>query len=147
MIKDNINNYETYTGISNRLSAGFEWILDNNLEEMNDGRYEIGDGLYANLQTYETKETALYEAHRDYIDIQYMIQGCEKCGVTEYKSCKTETEYNKERDIEFLSAENGEYYTLKSGEFFVFFPQDAHKPSIMKEFKQKVKKVVVKVHI
>ena len=147
MIKDNIKNFKFYTGISDRIRHGFEWIINSNLEKMSDGRYEIEDGIYANLQTYETKDDALYEAHRDYIDIQYMIEGSEKCGVAEFKTCKTATKYDKERDIEFLNTNSGEYFTLNSGEFFVFFPQDAHKPSLNNNYKQKVKKVVVKVHI
>ena len=67
-----------------------------------DGRYEISDCLYANVQTYNTKDDAPYEAHRDYIDIQYMVIGEEQSGVTDYSNCFTKEEYNKEKDIEFL---------------------------------------------
>lgn len=147
MIKDNIKNSDTYNNISENIKKGFEWLKSHNLVHMEDGKYEINDKMYVNLQSYETKSDAKFEAHRDYIDIQYMVIGSERCGVTHYNNCVTETEYDADRDIEFLSSDNGEYFTLNEGEFFIFFPQDAHKPALCTTQKNNVKKAVVKVHI
>ena len=148
MIKDCLNRAEVYYNISNNLKYGFEWIKNNDLKNMADGRYEISDKIYANLQTYMTKDNAPYEAHRDYIDIQYMIKGEELSGVTDYTNCSTKEEYNKEKDIEFLNCNKPEnFYKIHEGEFFVFFPQDAHKPALKIQDNKKVKKVIVKVHV
>ena len=148
MIKDNICRAETYYNISNNLKKGFEWIKNNNLENMPDGRYEISDKIYANLQSYITKEDAPYEAHRDYIDIQYMVKGEEQSGVTDYKNCSTKEEYNKEKDIEFLNCnKKEEFYKIGEKEFFVFFPHDAHKPALKINENKNVKKVIVKVGV
>lgn len=146
MIKDNIKRAETYYGISENIKKGFEWIKSNDLINMPDGRYELGDGNYANLQSYETKDDAPFEAHRDYTDIQYMVAGEELSGVTDYSNCSTTEEYNKEKDIEFLKS-NGkeEYHKITEGEFFIFFPHDSHKPAIKIDKNKKVKKVIVKV--
>ena len=148
MIKDNIKNAEVYYNISENLKAGFEWIKNNDLKNMPDGRYDISDKLYANLQSYTTKDDAPYEGHRDYIDIQYMIIGEEISGRVDYSDCKTEEEYNKEKDIEFLSCVgNEEFFKIKEEEFFVFFPHDAHKPALKIKENKKVKKVIVKVSL
>ena len=148
MIKDDLKNAGIYCKISENLKKGFEWIKSNDLKNMPDGRYEISDEIYANLQSYNTKETAPYEAHRDYIDIQYMVIGEELSGVTEYSNCSVSEEYNKEKDIEFLKNNaKEEFYKIKEGEFFVFFPTDAHKPAIKIGESRKVKKVIVKVGI
>lgn len=147
MIKDNIENTKNYETLSENIRVGFEWINANNLKDMPDGRYDINDNVYANLQTYNTKEDALFEAHREYMDIQYMIEGSEKCGICSYNNCTTEAEYSKEKDIEFLKAEKFEYLTLNEGEFFIFFPNDAHKPALNNKISQSVKKVVIKAHI
>ena len=149
MIKDKLYNAEAYYRLSDNLKIGFEWLKNTDLEKIEDGKYLIdGEKVYANVQTYETKETALYESHRNYIDIQYMVDGIEKIGVTDYKNCVTEEAYDEKRDIEFLNFEGEEeYYSLKEGEFVVFYPQDAHKPSINYDGKRVVKKVVVKVAI
>lgn len=148
MIKDNIKRAETYYNISENLKLGFEWIKNNDLKNMPDGRYEICGKNYANLQTYETKDDAPYEAHRDYIDIQYMVIGEELSGVTDYTNCSTKEEYNKEKDIEFLNINaKEEFYKIKEGEFFIFFPHDAHKPALKIDTNKKVKKVIVKVAV
>ena len=148
MIKDNINNAKTYYGISENLKKGFEWIKNNNLADLPDGKYEISNEIYANIQSYLTKDDAPYEAHRDYIDIQYMIKGEELSGITNYSNCSTTEPYNKEKDIEFLKCNtNEEFNKIKEGEFFVFFPQDAHKPAIKISESKNVKKVIVKVGV
>jgi YhcH/YjgK/YiaL family protein len=148
MIKDSLKRANTYYGISENLKTGFEWIKNNDLKNMADGRYEISDKIYANLQSYLTKDNAPYEAHRDYIDIQYMVDGEELSGVTDYSNCSIKEEYNKEKDIEFLSCNSEEEFCkIRAGEFFVFFPHDAHKPALKVNENKNVKKVIVKVKI
>ncbi|MCM1266250.1 MAG: YhcH/YjgK/YiaL family protein, partial [Candidatus Gastranaerophilales bacterium] len=131
------------------LKAGLDYLTNANFNDIEDGRYLIdGVDLYINIQSYTTKSDADFEAHRDYIDIQYMISGNEKIGVTDYSTCKTTIEYNSEKDIEFLSG-NGEYISLNAGEFMILYPKDAHKPSISSDVDNptNVRKAVVKVHI
>ncbi len=148
MIKDSLKRANTYYGISENLKKGFEWIKNNDLKNMPDGRYEITDKIYANLQSYLTKDNAPYEAHREYIDIQYMVTGEELSGVTDYSNCSTTEQYNKEKDIEFLkNNSNEQFHQISEGEFFVFFPHDAHKPAIKIRENKKVKKVIVKVSV
>lgn len=148
MIKDDLRRAEQYYNISENLKKGFEWIKNNDLKNLPDGRYEIDDNNYANLQSYLTKDDAPYEGHRDYIDIQYMVVGEELSGVIDYSTCSTKEEYNKEKDIEFLNCNTKEeFYKIKEGEFFVFFPHDAHKPAIKVKENKNVKKVIVKVHV
>ena len=79
MIKDKLKNAKTYYNLGENLKKGLLWLEKNDLEKLADGRYEIdGDKVFASIQTYETKDDANYESHRNYIDIQYMINGCEK---------------------------------------------------------------------
>lgn len=149
MIKDGLINAEIYYGISPLLKQGLEWLKSNNLANIEDGKYFIdGENLYANVQTYETKDEAPYEAHRKYADIQYMIKGIEKIGVCDYKNCSTIEEYNEEKDIEFLKCNKDEsHQVLNEGDFLILYPQDAHQPSLKFNRNQKVKKIVVKVLI
>ena len=146
MIKDLLKNAELYYSISENLKQGFEWILNTDLANLPCGRYEInGEKLYANVQEYETKADANYEAHRKYIDIQCVVKGKELVGVTDISNGKTVETYDNKKDIEFLSTNKpDEYFELNNGEFIVLFPQNAHKPSISAGEKTSVKKVVVK---
>ena len=149
MIKDKLKNSETYCNLSENIKKGFAWLQENDLENLPDGKYEIdGAKVYASVQTYETKLDAKYESHRIYIDIQYMIKGEEKIGVTDLANCVTCIDYDNERDLEFYDIKtDDEYFKLSTGEFLVFYPQDAHKPSIAINEPKTVKKVVVKVAV
>ena len=149
MIKDKLEHAGTYYGISARLKQGFEWLKNNDMVNMPDGKHIIdGDKIFANVQSYDTKDDAPFEGHRKYIDIQYMINGEEKVVVTDYSNCSTTEEYNEEKDIEFLKSNvNAHYQVLEQGDFLVFFPQDAHQPALDNNKKRFVKKVIVKVAI
>lgn len=147
MIKDKLQNAKTYYNLSENLKKGFEWLKNTDLENIADGKYEIdGNSVYASVQTYETKLDAKYESHRNYIDIQYMIKGCEKIGITDLNNCKTCIPYDSERDLEFYDINcKEEFIELPAKTFVVFYPHDAHKPSIAIDKQTNVKKVVVKV--
>lgn len=135
MIKDKLNE---------RVIEGLVYLKSVDFSKIEDGRHEINENMYVNVQTYQTKDDALFEAHRDYIDIQYVIEGEEKIGVADYSNCSEAVAYDKEKDIEFLNGE-GEYYPLRAGEYMVLYPQDAHKPSISIDNQSTVRKAVVKV--
>ncbi len=149
MIKDILQNAKNYYSLSENLKKGFTWLENTDLKNIPDGKYEIDNtNVYASIQTYETKEEANYESHRNYIDIQYMIDGVEKIGVTDLSNCSTCIKYDSERDLEFYNINcEEEYLELKEGQFLVLYPNDAHKPSISKNKKTTVKKVVVKVAV
>ena len=150
MIKDKLKNAKIYHNLSENLKKGFLWLHETDLENIEDGRYEIeGEQVYASVQTYTTKSEANYEAHRNYIDIQYLIKGKEFVGVTDLKNCETCIQYDEERDLEFFNClKEDDYQYLREGEFLVLYPHDAHKPSMDYEgLKGEVKKVVVKVAI
>lgn len=137
MIKDKLNK---------RVVEGLEFLAKTDFSKLEDGRHVINDYMYVNVETYQTKEDALFEAHRDYIDIQYIISGEEKIGVARYSDCTENTPYDKERDIEFLNGE-GEFYPMRTGDYMILYPTDAHKPSISLNEKATVRKAVVKVRV
>ena len=147
MIKDKLANSSTYYSLSDRLILGLEWLKTTDLKKIADGKYTILDeDVYANVQTYTTKNDAPFEAHRKYIDIQYMISGVEKIGVVDYAECDVKEEYDANRDIEFLKCNSSsEKQVLREGDFVILFPHDAHQPSLNYENESVVKKVVVKI--
>ena len=155
MIKDKLENAKIYFGISENLKKGFEWLISQDLENKKPQKYYIdGDKIYANIQEYQTKNEAKYEAHRKYIDIQYVIRGSELVGVADREYCAKMssdiTPYNEDSDIEFFDCDFAdEWQSLNAGEFLVLFPNDAHKPSVspQKTLSNTVKKVVVKVSV
>ena len=147
MIIDKLENGTYYYGIGTKIpQKALEYLRNTNLAELKPGKYQIdNDAIYAIIFEYDTKlnEGVLWEAHKHYIDIQYMIKGSEKMGYTNVENIETTVEYDREKDILFGIA-SGDFVTVKDGMFVIFTPQDGHMPSISGEKSKKVKKVVVK---
>lgn len=132
-----------------RWDKAFEFLKSNDMPALELKRYDIdGDNLYVSVSEYLTKneEDAKYEAHRKYIDIQYIVTGKEQIGVAPITNKKDVLEpYNESRDIEFLTVEQGVNHEATPDRFFIFFPEDAHRPGLKAGENAQVRKVVVKV--
>lgn len=147
MIFDNIKNAETYFNLDEKIKKGLEFILNNDLTTFENGKYEIdGDKVTANIQEYDTKSEGLFEAHKKYIDIQYVISGFEKMGIHDVSKLDKNTEYDEEKDLQFFNGE-GSYVSVPQGYFTIFYPQDAHMPCITDKTHSHNKKVVIKILI
>src|SRR5580704_4265576 len=84
MIFDKIENYAIYENISPLIKKAFEYLKQTDFSGMENGKYVVdGDDVFAILQEYDTKNDAhaKLEAHRKYIDVQYIISGEEFIGV------------------------------------------------------------------
>jgi len=134
-----------------RWDKAFSFLKTSDLQGLELKRYDIdGDNLYAPVSEYLTKneEDAKYEAHRKYIDIQYIINGKELMGVAPLSQKKDILEpYDSAKDIEFLTVTGGENYLALPGRFFIFFPEDAHRPGLKDGENSPVRKIVVKVKV
>ena len=149
MILDNIQNCKKYEGLNKNFQKAFDFLKREDLDSLALGNYEInGEEVFAMVQEYETKdlENAKYEAHKKYIDIQYMLRGAENMGYSSIDKLKISTPYNEEKDCMFLEGET-KLIKIDTKDFFVLFPEDAHMPGMLINEKNKVKKVVVKVRL
>lgn len=149
MIIDKLTNSGLYDDMGSKLKQAFEFLITNDFENMALGKYEIdGSDVYAMVQQYETKpvEQGAWEAHRKYIDVQYMVSGKETMGYSCIEGMKTKIEYDESRDCVFLEGE-GDFFKVDEGFFVIFAPQDAHMPGIEYKKSETIKKVVVKVAV
>ncbi|MGN6342200.1 MAG: YhcH/YjgK/YiaL family protein [Ginsengibacter sp.] len=127
----------------------FAFMKNNDLEKMTPGKYPIdGDNVFATITEYPTKDfdKTNWESHRSYIDLQYVIAGEEKIGVCPVSKAIVTKEYDEKKDAANYSAE-GKIYDAKPGTFFLFFPSDAHRPSITPGGNQVDKKLVIKIKV
>ena len=150
MIIDKIENAKLYTGLSESIAKGLEIIQDKSLFEKEDGKYEIdGDNLFILVQRYATKdkEEMLFEAHKNYIDIQAIIDGEETIGYALTETLKVVQPY-KPDVTKYADPPVFTEVKLAKGMFAIFYPDDAHKPCYdYRAGKSNVHKVVVKVKI
>lgn len=87
----------------------------------------------------------IYEAHRKYIDLHYIVSGVERIATADITALSVSGIYSSEKDIEFLEGSADGYYDLKPGQFMVCFPNDAHKVAIMQDKPGNIQKVVFKI--
>ncbi len=147
MIIDVLTNSEKYEKLNDNFKIVFDYLKTHNLKEMDLGKHDIkGNELYFNLQEGDTKPTQKLEAHKKYIDIQVVIEGEEYMGYTNISNTTVSEEYNPEKDVMFL---NGKVDKLRADEtrFLIFYPEDAHMPSLCDREPQKVRKAIFKILI
>ncbi len=131
-------------------NQAFHFLNSANLKDLPLGKQELeGEHLFVTVAEYygKQKTEALYESHKKYADIQYVVFGEETIGLTPLENVTTKIPYNAENDIAFYDFDGGEYLTANPEKFFLFFPDDAHRPSISTVDSVLIKKIVVKVLI
>ncbi len=125
----------------------FAFLKDQDFESLQAGKYAIdGDNVYATVAeapNMDFDKTA-WESHRRYNDIQYVIKGKERIGITTPASATVTREYDETQDISFYTAE-GRLHFFQPDTFFIFFPEDLHRPGIRVDSYEPVKKVVIKI--
>ena len=112
------------------------------------GKYDLGDESYVNVLQYDTKENdGKYEAHRQYLDVQIMLEGEEFAYMQKLAKGIPQSEYDEQKDVQFFSAEEATRIVLREGITVIFFSEDLHRPSIKIEETKRVKKAVFKIKI
>lgn len=151
MILDTLPLWRRYAPLHPRLARGFAF-LEQLRPDAAVGRHEIdGDAVYAMLQRYTTRPVAdvQMEAHRRYIDIQYIVSGRELIQWAPLTALAAATQpYDAATDFA-LYATTPEMLPVqvRAGQFAILFPDDAHAPCCAWGDPAEVLKVVVKVEL
>jgi len=134
-----------------RWQKAFKFLKTNDLSILELKRYDIdGDNLFATVSEYLSKneETTRFEAHRKYIDIQYVISGKEIMNTAPLTTAKeVVTPYDATKDIEFMTVDKINKLNATPSNFFIFFPVDAHRPGLKDGVNSNVRKIVIKVKV
>lgn len=131
-----------------RWNVAFDFLAKNDLKSLVPGRMDLNEDVYVAVSEYTTKniEDADYESHKKYIDLQYIVSGEEVIGLTRNKEVlEVKSPYVEEKDIEFYEYSGGDLLAATPDRYFIFFPEDVHKPCIKMNENSEVKKVVVKI--
>jgi len=151
MIVDTIENAYLYKAISPRIAKALELLASKDIDEKPEGKHEVESSkLYYLVQNYTTKprENGLFEAHKKYIDIQFVANGQESIFVEHISKLKETKAYN-ENDEAALYEQPGRFSDIRmsKGMFCILFPEDGHAPCRTAANECKVRKIVVKVAI
>jgi biofilm protein TabA len=152
MIVTDLDHLHEQIPASPRVRSAVDFLMESRLQDLPDGRIEIdGDRLYALIQSYQTIpwENAKFEAHRRYIDFQFIASGSEAMGWCHLDRMTETVPYNDAKDVWYGKPTSGGITAvpLTAGQLAVLFPNDAHAPKLLVNQPEAVKKIVVKVLI
>lgn len=157
-----ISALQTQLGERPHLPALFQYLEDllhprgaahERLIQMRDGdvaRIELASGAFAMEQAYQTKASSSvrWESHRAYIDIQVVVVGEEYMEVADVSRLRVAEDLSSEKDVLFyFPSERESMLKVSGGAGGVFFPVDAHRPSLAVDAPVSVRKTVIKVPV
>lgn len=150
MIFDTLSHAAQYAHLGPRIGRGLTW-LEKFDPQTPDGRYAIdGDDLYALVQSYDTAPSSEkpFEAHRSFLDIQFVVAGTEVILYAPTPSLRPTTEYDSQKDYQlFANPPHATSLLMPPGSFAIFYPQDGHKPGCVNGAQAQIKKVVIKARV
>ena len=152
MILDQLTHAAQYAPISEGLRAAFDVLQTVPLDPYVTGKTELIAGkLFLLKNAYAPKEygaDSLLEAHRDFIDVMYMVEGEELVYVKPTERLRQiDKPYDPSIEALLTRPEGDETAVhLTKGQFLVLFPQDAHCPA-NRAGSETVKKIICKVKV
>ncbi len=140
--------YRQYHANKTGWDHAFSFLKGQDLENIRPGKYQIdGENVYASVTegpNMDFDKTA-WESHRKYNDIQYVIKGKETIGIASPYTAEITVDYNEAQDITFYNVEESALFSFDPDFFFIFFPQDLHRPGIKVKDSDTIKKIVIKI--
>jgi YhcH/YjgK/YiaL family protein len=149
MIIDRLSNPSPLFELPKRLARALEYLRTTDMRSVALGRHDLdGDLLFALVQEYTTRaaDQCVWEAHRRYTDVQFVVTGAERMGVASLAQMREREAYDAARDVTFFEP-GAEFVTISAGMFAIFGPQDVHSPCHAAGEPILVRKVVVKAAV
>ena len=123
------------------------FFRENDIQKLPCGTYKLAENNFVNVFEYDTKENnGLYEAHKKYVDIHYVIDG-EECVFYAEKFSQIKQSYDEVKDY-YLGIVNDAKNLCLSGEKMVVFDIDEpHKAGVLLDNSSYVRKAVFKIEV
>ena len=118
------------------------------LESYEPRTVQLSDGNKILVQQGTTKaaEGQLLEAHRNYLDIQYIVKGGETVGWAPVDTLTPAGEFSVEKDAGMYTG-TCDCLFIRPGYCYVVFPEDAHLPGSHVDTPVDYKKIIVKLKV
>ena len=133
-----------------KLTEALSYIQNLDKGALTPGTYEVNDEFFYNYMEYEAKAptNSIFEAHKNYVDIQYIVEGHEQIDISFEEYMELDTPYDAKKDILFFKNPQKFFSrTLGPEEYVIVLPHELHKPGQKVGENGNVKKIVGKVRI
>ena len=153
MIVTDVEHMAEQVAMTPGLKKALEWLQKNHGQDLADGRIEIdGDKVFVMIQSYDTlagSDPQRLEAHKKYIDVQYVARGEEVIGWALTYRMKETLAYDAAKDVWLgtVPAKDVSPVRLSPGQAAILWPSDGHAPRLAAGAPAFVKKFVIKVAV
>jgi YhcH/YjgK/YiaL family protein len=150
MVIDTLQNAALYYSLGPKFIKAFDYLANTDLTSITKGKYEIdGTDIFAIVNEYDTVPSSgeQLEAHKKYIDVQYIVRGQELIGHDWLRQQVPSKAYDETADYMLFGEPPSFFSRMEQGMFAIFFPTDLHMPNIMVNKASPVKKIVIKVSV
>lgn len=150
MILDTISNWQLYADVHPNVKKALQYLANLPTDDLQEGRHDIdGDRVYALIQLYDTEpaDDRKFEAHQDYIDVQYVHRGTETIYWQVADSLTPIGPYDSDSDCILYKDAKASALRLTDGMFTILYPHDSHKPCCVADMLSPVQKIVVKCRL
>lgn len=108
----------------------------------------LSDGNRIMIVSGTSKDPAggLSEAHRNYLDLQYIVKGEETVGWAPLETLEVAKEYDPEKDISMHTG-RVDFVRVQAGYCYVVFPEDGHMPGVHLDEPHDFVKLVIKLKV
>ncbi|PAF37557.1 hypothetical protein CHH58_12165 [Terribacillus saccharophilus] len=146
MIFDIIENLNKYVSLNPKIGNGLEKL--NEVEIDYNKRFDF-DGGYLFFQEGTTThiDKGTFEAHRNYIDIQIVMDGSEYIAWAPTAQLVVDVVYNAEKDVVRLEGSPKTTMKINKGMAYICLPHDGHKALKYIDKATTYKKAVIKIEI
>lgn len=149
MVFGNIKDLNNYSYLEKAVLQCFKYAKENNLLSYEKGSHGIdGEDLFVNIVEYTTTtpENRFWEAHRNYLDLHFMLNGTEQIDLNFIQNME-QKEFVPKDDFLPLEGEPNSHVVLREGDFLLCYPADAHRTAILVEQPSDIKKAIFKIRI
>ena len=108
----------------------------------------LSNGNKILVQQGNTRDAAAQqvEAHRNYLDIQYLMEGEESVGWAPIESLEPAGEYDGGKDVAMYTGDV-QFVRIPQGYCYVVYPEDGHMPCVHLDNPKNYRKLVVKLKV
>ncbi len=152
MIATDLEHISGQIAMTPAMQKAIDFLRQNRGRELPAGKVEIdGKRVVASVQAYETivTDAPKMEAHRKYIDVQFIVSGEEVIAWTPLERLTITQAYDETKDNCFGTVPSKEVTRvyLRAGQLAVLYPEDGHAPKLAAGKSAPVNKIVVKVAV
>lgn len=145
------NKYKDFSYLPEKVAFTLSWLFSFDCRKLGEEKYFFTKDNFAFRKVAETgsRTKGLFEAHKKYIDLHYLLKGEEIFEIGSTSRLKIYRKYQADTDTALYHPPASPQTFIKASarDIIILFPEDAHMPLVSTGSPIVVEKVIVKILI